>query len=93
MQTHEPTQPHTSKDFFVREQLLQEIERTPDEVLKEVLDFLLFIKARSSQKESTAKSLLKYAGTWQGDDLEDCLQLVHQTRGQFYIADEEASSQ
>lgn len=93
MQTHEPIQPDTSKGFSIREQLLLEIEETPDEILKQVLDFLLFIKHKSSQKESTAASLLKYAGTWQGDDLEDCLQLVHDTRGQFYIADEEASNQ
>lgn len=25
---------------------------------------------------STAESLLKYAGTWEGDDFEECLQLV-----------------
>lgn len=29
---------------------------------------------------STAQSLLKYAGTWEGDDFEECLQLVYDTR-------------
>jgi len=29
---------------------------------------------------STARSLLKYAGTWVGDDLEACLKLVYATR-------------
>ncbi len=30
---------------------------------------------------STASSLLKYAGTWAGDDLEECLQIVYDNRG------------
>jgi hypothetical protein len=29
---------------------------------------------------STAGSLLKYAGTWEGDDLEECLRLVYENR-------------
>ena len=32
---------------------------------------------------STAESLLKYAGTWEGEDFEECLQLVYDTRGQI----------
>jgi hypothetical protein len=31
---------------------------------------------------STARSLLKYAGTWLGDDLEDSLQAVYDNRSQ-----------
>ncbi|AOX04312.1 hypothetical protein BJP34_14615 [Moorena producens PAL-8-15-08-1] len=31
---------------------------------------------------SKAKDLLKFAGTWQGDDFEECLQLVIDTRSQ-----------
>lgn len=34
-----------------REQLLQEIQQTSDPIISEVLDFLLFIKARQSEKE------------------------------------------
>ena len=29
---------------------------------------------------STARSLLKYTGTWLGDDLEECLQAVYDNR-------------
>ena len=29
---------------------------------------------------SKAEDLLKFAGTWQGDDFEECLQLVDETR-------------
>jgi len=33
-------------------------------------------------RASTAGSLLKFAGTWQGDDLRDCLDMAYQTRGE-----------
>ena len=29
---------------------------------------------------SKAENLLKFAGTWQGDDFEECLQVVYETR-------------
>ena len=77
----------------IRDQIRQEIEQTPDEMLAIVLEFLLFFKSRHihppsevEKPSSTAASLLNYIGTWQGDDLEECLQLVHDTRGRFYIA-------
>jgi hypothetical protein len=34
----------------------------------------------SEVRPSTAASLLKYAGTWVGDDLEECLQEVYANR-------------
>ena len=42
----------------VKEQLLKEIEKTSDSMLKEVLDFLLFIKSRELQQEQLEISLL-----------------------------------
>jgi hypothetical protein len=42
----------------VKEQLLKEIEKTSDSTLKEVLDFLLFIKSRELQQEQLEISLL-----------------------------------
>ena len=35
---------------------------------------------RPANGPSTARSLLRYAGTWEGDDLEECLELVYATR-------------
>jgi hypothetical protein len=32
--------------------------------------------------KSRANDLLKYAGTWEGDDLEECLAEVYKTRGE-----------
>jgi len=31
---------------------------------------------------SKAQDLLKFAGTWQGEDFEECLELVYKTRSQ-----------
>jgi hypothetical protein len=42
----------------IKDQLLQEIEKTSDSTLKEVLDFLLFIKSRELQQEQLEISLL-----------------------------------
>lgn len=33
-------------------------------------------------KGSKAEDLLQFAGTWQGNDFEECLQLVYKTRSQ-----------
>jgi len=37
------------------------------------------------ERVSTAGSLLKFAGTWEGDDLRDCLDVAYQSRGQAEI--------
>ena len=34
------------------------------------------------KRGKTAKDLLKVAGNWQGDDLEECLNSVHETRSE-----------
>lgn len=41
-----------------KQQLLKEIEKTSDSTLKEVLDFLLFIKSRELQQEQLEISIL-----------------------------------
>jgi hypothetical protein len=45
-------------NLSVKEQLLREIQKTSDSTLKEVLDFLLFIKTRELQQEQLETSLL-----------------------------------
>ncbi len=42
----------------IKQLLLNEIETIPESTLKEVLDFLLFIKTRESQQEQLEISLL-----------------------------------
>jgi hypothetical protein len=42
----------------IKEQLLQEIEKAPSATLKEVLDFLLFVRSKELQQEQREISLL-----------------------------------
>jgi hypothetical protein len=42
----------------IKEQLLEEIDKTPNSTLKEILDFLLFIKTRETQREQLEISVL-----------------------------------
>ncbi|NJK76216.1 MAG: hypothetical protein HC942_22230 [Microcoleus sp. SU_5_6] len=77
----------------LKQQLLQEIESTPDSILIIIFNFLRFLKQQQTQPDSLqppvaepilrgskAKDLLKFAGTWQGDDFEECLQSVCDNR-------------
>jgi hypothetical protein len=84
----------------IKEQLIEEIESTPDALLTETLNFLRFLKTKQTQVQptehqvefashttvnSTGSSLLKHLktiGTWEGNDLEECLNLVIASRGQ-----------
>jgi hypothetical protein len=43
----------TDKAMTLKEQLIKEIEQTPDTLLTELLDFLLFIKERDTEIEIT----------------------------------------
>jgi len=95
MQTQEPIQQTISKETSIREQIIQEIEQTPDPILAIALEFLLFLKSRTphssltkQQPPSTGASILKTLeriGKWEGDDLEECLELVHSSRSRIYI--------
>jgi hypothetical protein len=62
-----------------KEQLLQELESTPDCLIEETLDFLRFIKIRERSNFSTGKSLLEHLqniGTWQRDDFDECYRQI-----------------
>lgn len=75
-----------------KERLLREIELLPDELVAEALNFVAFIRARQdglevksdgvspSERHSTAGSLLEFAGSWVGNDIQDCLEEVRALR-------------
>jgi DNA-binding HxlR family transcriptional regulator len=81
----------------IKEQLWQEIESSSDKLLSETLDFLQYLKTKETIKTepkqritSTGKSLLEHLNTldnWQGDDLEECYQVVRETRAQARFDD------
>lgn len=38
------------------------------------------LNAKPNYRPASGRSLLRHAGTWQGDDFDDCLNLVYSTR-------------
>jgi hypothetical protein len=79
----------------------QEIEQTSDEVLMVVLDFLIFMRSRSSRalitktNPSTAASLLEtlqQIDHWKGDDFYECLELVQASRSGLYSLTDQQQS-
>ncbi|MGB5712298.1 MAG: hypothetical protein WBM44_15480 [Waterburya sp.] len=76
----------------IKEQLLQEIQSSSDNLLEQTLNFLRFLKTKEKENvkidedkliSSTGKNLvqhLKEIGSWSGDDLEECLKTVKETR-------------
>ncbi|MDZ8183973.1 MAG: DUF2281 domain-containing protein [Nostoc sp. ChiSLP02] len=83
----------------IKEQINQELEKLPEPLLQEILDFVQFLQVKhqtnsissDSQPDqtliadrtltgSTAEDLLEFVGTWEGSDIRECLQLVHDSR-------------
>jgi hypothetical protein len=77
----------------MKKKLLQEIESTLDTLLAQTLDFLRSLKTKQDlenpevaesqlpYRPASGRSILRHAGTWAGDDLEECLRTVYTTRG------------
>jgi len=76
----------------LKEQLLQELESTPETLILQTLTFLRFLKTHPNQDSasskikqftSTGQSLLEHLktiGKWEGDDFEECLQVTRDNR-------------
>ncbi|MGL5835053.1 MAG: DUF2281 domain-containing protein [Waterburya sp.] len=81
----------------IKEQLFQEIESSPENLLEETLNFLRFLKTKQISDpdtdrfiQSTGRSLLAHLQTiasWDGDDFEECLENVYKTRGKVKFDD------
>ncbi|GEM_PF-446409 len=77
----------------IKELLIQEIETLPPELFAQALNLIRAIKTSHTEKQlqqhpqsnkddlhsSTAQDLLEFAGTWEGDDIRECLELVDET--------------
>ncbi|OUL28928.1 hypothetical protein [Nostoc sp. 106C] len=78
----------------LRQKIEQQLAQLPPDQLSLVSDFLDSLQHKSTisqrplrrlapiKRGTKADDLLKFAGTWQGDDLEDCLHSVKETRSQ-----------
>lgn len=86
----------------IKEQINQEIEKLPEPLLQEILDFIQFLQSKHQLENisvknqvaqpltadhtltnSTAEDLLEFVGSWEGSDIKECLQLVHENRMQL----------
>ncbi|BDI16182.1 hypothetical protein ANSO36C_19840 [Nostoc cf. commune SO-36] len=83
----------------IKEQINQELEKLPEPLLQEILDFVQFLQVKHEKNSissdtqpaqtlitehtltgSTAEDLLEFVGSWEGSDIRECLQLVHDSR-------------
>lgn len=77
----------------LRQKIEQQLAQLPPEQLFLVSDFLESLQRQNTttsqrslrrvapiKRGTKAGDLLKFAGTWQGNDLEECLEFVHETR-------------
>lgn len=63
-----------------RQQIEDSLNQLSDEELRLVAKFIASLAQKESQQES---SLLSQSQTWEGEDFEDCLQTLYQTRSQI----------
>jgi hypothetical protein len=73
----------------LKETLLQELETADDELITAAIDWVRSHKHQPGPPPGSVapirgsgkfEDLLEVAGTWAGDDLEDCLEIVYATR-------------
>ncbi|MBD2771108.1 hypothetical protein [Iningainema tapete] len=76
----------------IHQKIEQQLAQLPPDQLSLVSDFLDSLQSKSTisprsprrlapiKRGTKAGDLLKFAGTWQGNDLEDCLREVKETR-------------
>jgi len=71
--TWEEIQAHSAELAGRRVRVTVIPETTPPETEKKPPSF----------RPASGNSLLRHAGTWEGDDLEECVRLVYETRSQL----------
>ena len=77
----------------LQEQITQELSKISYDDLKLIAEFVEFIKQKKSQtsleiinyRPASGGSILRHVGQWKGDDLEDCLKLMYETKGQVAV--------
>lgn len=67
----------------IKEELLQTIETAPESAIELTLIYLkTLLQNQPSLRPGSERSILSHAGKWQGDDFEECLQSVYDTRSE-----------
>jgi hypothetical protein len=67
----------------LKQELLDTIAAAPEEAIAPTLQFLkTLLQTPSSPRPASGRSLLRHAGTWQGEDFEECIQSVYDSRSE-----------
>ncbi|CCQ64675.1 hypothetical protein CWATWH0402_4487 [Crocosphaera watsonii WH 0402] len=77
----------------LQQQITEELSTITVDNLKIIAEFVKFIKQKQeidllepiNYRRASGSSILSHAGTWEGDDLEECLELMYQTRGKVTV--------
>ncbi len=70
----------------VQQWVIHSLSQLSSENLLLIANFVSFLQQQSSPpassqpKQASLADLLEVAGSWEGNDLRDCLQLVHESR-------------
>ncbi len=62
-----------------------EITFVQDDILLKKIQTPASYQSSSNLRSASGKSLLRHAGTWEGDDFEECLESVYENRSQINI--------
>ena len=84
---------------LLRQEINHQLDQLSGDRLRLVADFIGYLAQKEEHERSTSstadtqpptnyrppsgKSLLSYTETWAGDDFEECLQIVQETRSQL----------
>ena len=79
----------------LRQTINQYLDQLPSDHLRLVADFISFLVQKEQQtpptepfsdfRPPTSGTLLSHSETWAGDDFEDCLQTVYETRSRLQV--------
>ena len=77
----------------LQQKINQELSKISSDNLKVIAEFVQFIKEKqevnlsqpTNYRPASGRSILRHGDTWKGDDLEECLQLMYETRGKVII--------
>jgi len=77
----------------LRQKIEHNLLKISPENLKVIDEFVEFLKQKEqtnlgktiNYREASGGSILDHAGKWEGDDLEECLELMYETRGKVTI--------
>lgn len=77
----------------LQNKIKDDLAQISPENLAIIAEFIEFIKVKQginlgesiNYRPASGKSILRHGGAWEGDDLEDCLQLMYDNRGKVKV--------